>query len=70
MLSTSSLVNAILSAFWHFNPYRLATASNGPTRRGRPVAAPYSPPNLRKSSIQDSGMAFSAVNGPAPTQVE
>lgn len=69
-LKTSSFVSAILSAFWHFNPYRLATASNGPTRRGRPVAAPYSPPAFRRASIQFSDIAFSATNGPAPTHVE
>ena len=42
----------------------------GSTRRGRPVAAPYSPPALRSCSFQSSPMAFSAAKGPAPTQVE
>ena len=31
-----------------YNIGLLATQSKGPTRRGRPVAAPYSPPALRR----------------------
>ena len=47
----------------------MATQSNQPTRRGRPVFAPYSPrspPRLRSSSA--SSPKISVVNGPAPTQ--
>ena len=51
-------------------PYLLATASKGPTLLGLPVAAPYSPPAFLSSSIQLSGIAFSATKPPSPTQVE
>ena len=41
-----------------------------PTRRGRPVAAPYSWPASRRACFSSSVMASSAVKGPSPTQEE
>ena len=41
---------------------------DAPTRRGRPVAAPYSPPAARSASA--SAPDISTVKGPSPTQVE
>ena len=40
----------------------------GPTRRGRPVLAPYSAPASR--SFSASAPNHSQVNGPSPTQEE
>ena len=42
--------------------------SMGPTRRGRPVLAPYSPPASR--SFSASSPNHSQVKGPSPTQEE
>src|SRR5438128_1907575 len=51
--------------------YRAATASNQPTRRGRPVTVPYSRPVLRIRSPMPSGPSSNSVgNGPRPTRVE
>src|SRR5947207_12664642 len=51
--------------------YRAATASNHPTRRGRPVTVPYSRPVLRMRSPSPSGPSLSSVgNGPRPTRDE
>ena len=49
----------------------LYTASNQPTRRGRPVVAPYSPasPPLRRSSSASSPKS-SETKAPAPTALE
>src|SRR5262245_28217615 len=50
--------------------YRTATASNHPTRRGRPVTVPYSLPVLRIRSPSPCGPSSSSVgNGPRPTRV-
>ena len=52
-------------------PYLEATQSYQPTRRGRPVVAPYSPPSpprLRSSSA--SSPKISETNSPAPTAEE
>src|SRR6516164_998342 len=50
--------------------YRVATASNQPQRRGRPVTVPYSRPVLRIRSPTPSGPSFNSVgNGPRPTRV-
>ena len=52
-------------------PYLVATASNQPTRRGRPVVAPYSPaspPRFRSSSA--SSPKSSLTKAPAPTAEE
>ena len=50
--------------------FQSITAGNGikvvRTLRGRPVAAPYSFPNLRRMLHQSSDMALSATKGPAP----
>ena len=42
--------------------------SKPPTRRGRPVAAPYSPPASRSRSA--SSPKNSQVKGPYPTQLD
>ena len=42
--STSSLVTASPVSPFTRTAYRTTTASNHPQRRGRPVTAPYSPP--------------------------
>src|SRR5207247_5208048 len=48
-------------------PYRTATASYQPQRRGRPVTAPYSLP-LSRSRLPISPVS-SVGNGPSPTRV-
>src|SRR5882672_1671941 len=60
---TASSVNALRRCAW-----RAATASNHPTRRGRPVVAPYSFARSRRAS--PSPPAISVGNGPSPTAVE
>ena len=48
-------------------PYRTATASYQPQRRGRPVTAPYSwPLSRRRSPISP---VSSVGSGPSPTRV-
>src|SRR5947209_5378578 len=65
--STSSLVTAMPVKPFRRHEYLVATASNQPTRRGRPVVAPYSPPfSLRLSA---SRPCSSHGMGPAPTAV-
>ena len=54
-LSTSSSITVISSAPARAAVYRTATASNQPTRRGRPVTVPYSRPTLRMRSPIPSG---------------
>src|SRR3954470_18527418 len=64
---TSSLVSASVSRPLTRAPYRTATASYHPQRRGRPVTAPYSLP-LSRSRLPISPVS-SVGNGPSPTRV-
>src|SRR5262249_58198889 len=64
---TSSLVSARPSSPLIRAPYRTATASYHPQRRGRPVTAPYSLPLSRsRSPISPDN---SVGSGPSPTRV-
>ena len=56
---------------WSLQPYLLATQSYQPTRLGRPVVAPYSPPSPpRFLSSSASSPKSSDTNAPAPTAEE
>src|SRR5438132_12433931 len=65
--STSSLVSANASRPLIRTPYRTATASYQPHRRGRPVTAPYSLP-LSRNRLPNSPRS-SVGSGPSPTRV-
>src|SRR6202030_2566761 len=65
--STSSFVSASASSPLMRTPYRTATASYQPQRRGRPVTAPYSFPMSR--SRLPMSPASSVGSGPSPTRV-
>src|SRR3954449_12940742 len=64
---TSSFVRASASSPLMRTPYRAATASYQPQRRGRPVTAPYSLP-LSRSRLPISPES-SVGSGPSPTRV-
>src|SRR5580765_1400998 len=65
--STSSLVSANVSSPLMRAPYRTATASYQPQRRGRPVTAPYSLPlSRRRFPISPNN---SVGSGASPTRV-
>src|SRR5207247_5189709 len=65
--STSSFVSASASRPLMRAPYRTATASYQPQRRGRPVTAPYSlPVSRRRLPIFPNS---SVGSGPSPTRV-
>src|SRR5207244_12487202 len=64
---TSSFVSASASSPLMRTPYRTATASYQPHRRGRPVTAPYSLP-LSRSRLPISPVN-SVGSGPSPTRV-
>src|SRR3954465_15747466 len=65
--STSSLVSASTSSPLMRTPYRTATASYHPQRRGRPVTAPYSLP-LSRRRLPISPVS-SVGSGPSPPGV-
>src|SRR5438105_7379437 len=65
--STSSLVTARSERPLMRAAYLTTTASNQPQRRGRPVVAPNSLPNVRTSVA--NGSSISVGSGPAPTRV-
>src|SRR6185312_7761581 len=65
--STSSLVTASPVRPLMRAAYRTTTASNQPQRRGRPVVAPNSLPNLRTTA--PNGSSSSVGSGPLPTRV-
>src|SRR6185295_1595486 len=65
--STSSFVSARASSPLIRTPYRTATASYQPQRRGRPVTAPYSLPLSRNRS--PISPVNSVGSGPSPTRV-
>src|SRR5437762_554201 len=65
--STSSFVSASASRPLMRAPYRTATASYQPQRRGRPVTAPYSlPVSRRRFPVSPNS---SVGSGPSPTLV-
>src|SRR5947208_58355 len=66
-LSTSSLVTTRSLMPFTRTAYRPTTASNQPTRRGRPVVVPNSTPTFARCVPLSSNS--SVGNGPAPTRV-